>query len=159
MFHVSERNPRVIDRQFAEAFPALDLKATANSGSFHGDGDLRPRSVRYDRLTFAMESKCRFSSSRKHCRPTSAEWAKAISQLSKFDRTAIKLFLVYNAPMKTWSVNLSLADWEILKQTYDLSTIHPHFYKLRHQNKTYEMVEIQSSDWIELYLILEQNFN
>lgn len=110
MLFVTEDNPRLLDEQFVDEYPALGLRSTANSGAFHGDGDLRAEAVDYNRILFALESKARFSEKHKHCRPYAGEWVKAMEQLTKFHGQVTRLFLVFNAILSEWSISIPAQD-------------------------------------------------
>jgi hypothetical protein len=115
--YVSESNPRALDDAFVDAYPALGLKTTANSGAFWGDGDLRAEALDYDRVFFAVESKARFRGPQSSkLTPTPAEWDKAMGtdttpgQLKKFAPGAVRLFLIYARPLRAFSVSIPLRD-------------------------------------------------
>lgn len=121
MLQVTENNPRALDDQFAEEYPALGLKTTSNSGAFWGDGDLRASAVDYSRMLFAVESKARFRGPQ--CRkltPMPFEWDKAMGtattsgQLRRFTPDVTRLFLVYSKPLRTFAVCIPFKDAEQL---------------------------------------------
>lgn len=164
-FRIQESNPRAIDEQFADKYPALNLIPTSNSGAFWGDGDLRSKTIDYDEVQFAVESKVRFTNKRKHNRATPAEWSKAMPQLSIRNRHSIRLFLTYNnvtdsftigipekdaRQLEGWGVALNCAEQLILKtkkeefklvliQDFDWDTIvYPQILKLKNESSTRE---------------------
>jgi hypothetical protein len=157
MFFVTEDDPHALDDQFVDMFDALGLKTTSNSGAYHGDGDLRSQAVHADRLTFALESKARFSSSYKNCKPRAGEWVKAMKQLKKFDRSAIRLFLVYRAETGDWAVSIPRDDVSRLEsEGIDVGGAAKHVRrKTRDGWQKHHYRLLNMGDWLELYSALE----
>jgi hypothetical protein len=113
---VPESDPGAFERAFCSKHEALGLKTTAGSGSKWGDGDAREVLDR-SKLQFALECKCRFTSS--NMRPRPSEWKKAMDQLRKRDPEAVRLFAVYVAekervPVPSYSVTIPEIDLERL---------------------------------------------
>lgn len=109
--HVTSKNPRDLDKQFIEEYPKLALRETANSGAFWGDGDMRPEAVRYDKICFAVESKARFrGANATKSTPDLKEWTKAMTQLRNFAPNTTRLFLVYLATKKTFTISIPKRD-------------------------------------------------
>jgi len=158
--HVTESDPRSLDAQFIEAYPALLLKETANSGAFWGDGDMRPTDKSLDdRESFAVESKARFRGRlSKSLRPTSPEWRKAMSQLKKFDNTATRLFLVYASKLKTFGVTIPKRDLkrlvgtdlmkELEKEEVQVDNEDAYFFTEAQWDVLYKQIEIINDGYI-----------
>lgn len=109
LFHVPESNPRLVDEQFAAAFPALGIVPTTNSGAYWGDGDGRPRAIDRGVLQFAHESKVRLTKAGK-LYPTGPEMAKGLSQLRVRNPDAIRLFLVYHRVLDEFAISIPETD-------------------------------------------------
>lgn len=114
---VPRDDPTAFERAFCSQHEALGLKTTASSGSKWGDGDAREVLDR-SKLQFAMEAKCRFTSS--SVKPKKSEWEKALSQLRKRDSEAVRLFAVYvdekkNLPIADYAVTIPAEDCEMLR--------------------------------------------
>lgn len=112
---------------FVAAHPALRLRTTSGSGSVHGDGDARAGHVDHDAVQFALEGKVRESPKKTTCRPTPAEWVKAMGdptrgpgtddwrgQLRKYAPRAVRLFAVYNCNTHTYEVWMPEEDGAVL---------------------------------------------
>ena len=146
-------NPALLDEQFVDEYPLLAMRATSGSGSYWGDGDGRPKSIRYDELQFAMEGKVRISG-HTHSRPRPVEWVKALTQLRKRNRSAIRLFVVHDCNTQEFTVSIPEDDVEQLRG-YDL-TVDGIKHTFTRKGETYNYLLLDEMDWDELYDELEQ---
>lgn len=108
---VPPNDREVFEEQFIELHPALNLKATSNSGAYWGDGDARPQARKQDSLTYAVEMKTRQG---RRLTPKPSEYTKALKQLSKFDSDAIRIIAVYSLEKETYAASLPIEDWNRL---------------------------------------------
>lgn len=119
-FNIPRGNPRLIDTQFADVYPALGLRATVNSGALNGDGDMQPAVINYERPLFAVESKVRYTSH--SVMPKPGEIRKAIQQLKTKTRQAICMMLIHAQPSRQFSVSLSAREMRLLTGWFDVTS-------------------------------------
>lgn len=148
-FFVPPSKPLLLDKRFCEAHPALGMRPTAGSGSVFGDGDGRPKAIDYTKLQFAMEGKCR-SKRPKHLRPTPKEWIKALDQLKRRNRSAIRLFVVYHHAQGTYAVSLPQDDLVQLK-SYGIDVSGGEEQDFARANAEFEFSVFSYYKWKALY--------
>jgi len=147
MISVTPSDPRALERQFIEAFPALELRATIASGAIFSDGDARSACFRTDRPVFALEAKVRLSE-RKPLRASVSELRKAIAQLRR--PGVIPLVVVYSVPRRSYTVTLLEDDARHLEdlglEVGGLATRRQHL----------AMRVLREDEWLALYRRIEQ---
>jgi len=150
---VPESDPGAFERAFCSKHEALGLKTTAGSGSKWGDGDAREVLDR-GKLQFALECKCRFTSS--NIRPRPSEWEKAMDQLQKRDPEAVRLFAVYVAekervPVSSYSVTIPKSDFRRLTGRIDYTSNLSKTYRITKGEQAWDTCHFLFSGWKDLY--------
>lgn len=146
MFHVPRDNPRIIDDQFVQRYPALGMRTTSNSGAYWGDGDLCPVVTDYGIIQFAMESKVRYTN-RKTLLPSPQEYIKALDQLRKRNAQAIRLFLVYTATYRRFGITLP---------EYDAKQLEAHGFVVEGESKK---IQPKGGDVLSVRFLDEGSWN
>lgn len=153
---VPPNDREAFEESFIEQHPALNLKATSNSGAYWGDGDARPDATRRDELTFAVEMKTRKGDK---LTPRSSEYAKAFGedntggQLSKFDDQAVRMITIYSIEESAYSVSIPRPDMERLQNHVDSLPTKEKYVTRRGRKLHYAYYKWL--DWKDLYNQIE----
>lgn len=147
--YIPSGSPELLDKRFCEEYPKLGIIPTSGSGSYWGDGDGRPKSIRYDEIQWGMEGKVRISSRHKTLKPYAAEWVKALTQLRKRNASAIRIFVVYSTDKRDFSVSLPLEDVEQLR-AHGI-TVEGEDHAISSGGEAYPFLLLDEFEWDDVY--------